>query len=62
MKLPKIITVFKIKINYKSGKSEVFECREFTIKGKNLSWKYNSDAYRPTGIALSSVDDIESIW
>ena len=29
MKLPKLITVFKVKVNYKSGISEVFECTEF---------------------------------
>lgn len=63
MKLPKIVTVFKIKINYKSGISEVFECSEFSIKGKNLKWLVHSHKqYKPFDIAFSSVDDIESIW
>lgn len=62
MKLPKIINVFKIKINYKSGISEVFECKEFNLKGKNISWKFHSFQYKPIDIAFNSVEDIESIW
>ena len=62
MKLPKLITVFKVKVNYKSGISEVFECTEFKIQGKNLSWKSHDYRYKPLDMAFSSVDDIESIW
>ena len=62
MRLPKLITVFKVKVNYKSGISEVFECTTFSIKGKNLSWKHSSHKYKPIDIALNSVDDIESVW
>lgn len=62
MKLPKLVTVFKVKVNYKSGISETFECIAFSIKGKNLTWKFFNDRYRPLDIAFSSVDDIESIW
>ena len=62
MKLPKLITVFKVKVNYKSGISEVFECTKFEILGKNLSWKSHDYRYKPLDIALSSVDDIESVW
>lgn len=62
MKLPELTTVFKVKVNYKSGISEVFECLEFSIKGKNLSWKFFDQRYKPLDIAFSSVDDIESVW
>ena len=62
MKLPKLITVFKVKVNYKSGISEVFECTEFTIQGKNLSWKSHGHRYKPLDVALNSVEDIEAIW
>lgn len=62
MKLPKLITVFKVKVNYKSGISEVFECTELKIQGKNLSWKSHDYHYKPLDIAFSSVDNIESIW
>ena len=62
MKLPKLITVFKVKVNYKSGISEVFECTEFKIQGKNISWKSHDYHYKPLNIAFNSVDDIESIW
>ena len=62
MKLPKLITVFKVKVNYKSGISEVFECTEFKIQGNDLSWKSHDYHYKPLSIALNPVDDIESIW
>ena len=62
MKLPKLITVFKVKINYKSGISEVFECTEFKILGKSLEWKSHDQRYKPLSIALGSVDNIESVW
>ena len=62
MKLPKLITVFKVKVNYKSGISEVFECTKFEILSKNLTWKSLDQRYRPIDIAFNSVDDIESIW
>ena len=62
MKLPKIVTVFKIKANYKSGISEVFECRSFEIFGKKITWSSFSNQYKPLDIAFISVDDIESIW
>lgn len=62
MKLPKLITVFKVKVNYKSGISEVFECTEFKILGKSLEWKSRGFHYKPIDIAFNSVDDIESIW
>ena len=62
MKLPKLITVFKVKVNYKSGISEVFECTKFEILGKNLTWKSHDHRCAPIDIALSSVDDIESVW
>lgn len=62
MKLPRLITVFKVKVNYKSGHSEAFECTEFSIKGKHISWCSFGPVGRPLDIAFSSVDDIESIW
>lgn len=62
MKLPKLITVFKVKVNYKSGISETFEALEFSIKGNNLTWKSSNNRYKPLDIAFNSVDDIESVW
>lgn len=62
MKLPKLITVFKVKVNYKSGISEVFECTKFEIQGKRISWTSYGYSYKPLDIAFNSVDDIESIW
>ena len=62
MKLPKLITVFKVKINYKSGISEVFECTEFKTLGKSLEWKSHDQRHKPLNIALGSVDNIESVW
>lgn len=62
MKLPKFVTVFKVKVNYRSGISETFECFEFSITGKNLTWKSFNHRYKPIDMAFSSVDDIESVW
>lgn len=62
MKYPKITTVFKVKVNYKSGLSEVFECYKLSIKGKNLEWESFNHRNKPIDIAFNSVSDIESIW
>lgn len=62
MKFPKIITIFKIKVNYKSGISEVFECKKFSIEGNRLSWVHTNDRYKPLDIAFNTVGDIESVW
>lgn len=61
MKIPKIKRFVKVQVNYKSGISRNFLCSEFNIKGRGLSWQAYG-LYRPVDIALSSVDDIESIW
>jgi len=60
----KIITVFKVKINYKSGHSEIFECTSFKVEGKNLKWSSFGGKHRqkPLDLVFSSVDDIESVW
>ena len=62
MKLPKLVTVFKVKVNYKSGISETFEVLEFSIKGRSLTWSSFNNHYKPLDIAFNSVEDIESIW
>jgi len=64
MKLPKLITVFKVKINYKSGISEVFECKKFTIKSDDsMTWEiYNAKKKKPIDITVNGVAGIESVW
>ena len=62
MKALKLISVFKVKVNYKSGASEVFECTKFSIKAKDISWLSFNPKCRPLDIAFNSVDDIESVW
>lgn len=62
MKFPKIVTIFKVKVNYKSGISEVFECRKFSIEGRKISWVCANNLYRPLDIAFNSSEDIESVW
>lgn len=52
-------TVFTIRINYKSGKTEEFECYKFScIPGKEASWE---GAGYPSPIWLG-YENVESIW
>lgn len=52
-------TIFTIRVNYKSGKTEEFECYEFScIPGKEASWE---------GVAFPAplwlgLENVESIW
>jgi len=59
MKLPKIVTVFKIKINYKSGISEIFECRSFDVENGQVKWT-NAGEKRP--VLMNYFEAVESVW
>jgi hypothetical protein len=63
MKKPKIVVVFKVKVNYKSGISEVFECTKFVVKTNNsMEWTVYPSKKRPIDIAVNGTADIESVW
>ena len=57
----KVVPVFKIRINYKSGISELFEVFSFTCSQKGIEWKAYKSANHPIIIAKNT-DDIESVW
>lgn len=61
MKFPKIIKVFKIRINYKSGIQEVIKMREFEISGdfSKVKWVTLSQKHR---IIALGIDNIESVY
>ena len=53
------IDVFLIRVRYKSGAIEEFECTEFSVNGKNsASWTWHGEK-RPLFLNL---EDVESIW
>lgn len=52
-------TVCTVRVNYKSGKSEEFECYEFScIPGKEASWR-GVDYPSPIWLGF---ENVESIW
>ena len=64
MKIPKIVPVFKIQINYKSGISVIGNFRKFVgdANGReitSLKWLTDGDGSRPI---FMNVDEIESIY
>lgn len=53
---------YLIQINYKSGKTINFWCKEFEIKQDGaISWVVADVSFRPLSIA-DKISDIESIW
>lgn len=53
---------YLIQINYKSGKTVEFWCKEFEIKHDGaLLWTAADAKFRPLSIA-DKISDIESIW
>jgi len=54
--------IFTVRVNYKSGLQEEFECTEFSVEksggGLSLEWLAHGDK-RPLMI---SPDDVESVW
>ena len=59
------MTIYKVKVNYISGNSESFWCKEFEVdKYGDLKWVTYSDKkhpIRPIAITIKS-GQIESIW
>lgn len=53
------MTIFTIKVNYKSGISHTFDVTEFSIAGGAWKWKNVDDQNKPI---LLGVDNIESVW
>jgi len=54
-----MITIYKIRVNYKSGIQEEFWVKEFSIKNDN--WKWVSFDIIKSPIYMN-VDEIESVW
>lgn len=52
-------TVFKIKVNYKSGISEVFECLSFKVKQGDVTWEAFGDV-KP--LLMNYHEAVESVW
>lgn len=52
-------TIFKVRIVYKSGYTHDFECTDFEISDKIVSWKSVSEHNRPLKIGF---DDIAAVW
>lgn len=53
---------YLVQLNYKSGKTVEFWCKEFEIKQDGgLSWTVVDPKFRPLSIA-DKISDIESIW
>ena len=51
-------TIYNIRVNYKSGKSEEFECYSFKNSPNEVSWEA---AGFPAPLRFG-VDNVESIW
>ena len=53
------MTIFTIKVNYKSGISHTFDVTEFSIDGGAWTWTPADERNKPI---LLGVDNIESVW
>lgn len=53
------MTIFTIKVNYKSGISHTFDVTEFSIEGNSLTWVSVDKQNKPV---LLGVENIESVW
>ena len=53
------MTIFTIKVNYKSGISHTFDVTKFSIDGGSWSWTPADEQNKPI---LLGVEHIESVW
>lgn len=53
------MTIFTIKVNYKSGISQTFDVTEFSIDGGAWKWMSADEQNKPI---LLGVENIESVW
>lgn len=55
------MTIYKIRVNYKSGISETFWCENFEYGSGSYSWKpiYHEGNIKPL---LLGSDNVESVW
>lgn len=53
------MTIFTIKVNYKSGISHTFDVTEFSIDGAIWKWTPADEQNKPI---LMGVENIESVW
>lgn len=51
-------TVFRIRVNYKSGISEEFDVTECELNSQEMSWK-TAGVVRPLRL---NYDEVESVW
>lgn len=54
----KFETVFRVRIIYKNGYAQDFDCTAFTISNKEVKWK----AVGSPNPLLIGVDDIAAVW
>ena len=56
----KKVNIYTIQINYKSGKSMIFDCSKFEVENGIYSWIIPEGLFpRPL---IMNVDAIESVW
>lgn len=53
------MTIFTIKVNYKSGISHMFDVTEFSIEGDSWTWAATDKQNKPV---LLGVENVESVW
>lgn len=59
-KLPKRVTIYKVRIVYKSGYFHDFEARKFSIvPGKSIEWEHADNDNRPLWIGF---DDVAAVY
>ena len=63
MKFPRIIKVFKVRINYKSGIQEVIKVKKFEIKNdfSSATWTIHSAKNRALAIGLQNIESVYQI-
>lgn len=52
-------TVFKIRVVYKSGYTHDFECTDFSISTKEITWKGAANTNMPVKFGI---DDVAAVW
>lgn len=57
--MPKIVSVFTIRVVYKSGYTHDFECYSFTTNGSRYSWDCADVNNKPLQLGA---DDVAAIW
>lgn len=56
--MQEVVEVYKVRVNYKSGIQEEFECTDCTVTQHSIQWV----AYGCTGPLHLNYEEVESVW